>query len=47
MKEKKQKKMLTLRIAPDLHKDLKIAAVSNGRSIQQILTELIEKFLNK
>lgn len=40
-------KTITLRLTPDLHKKLKLLAIQNDTTIQEMLTDFIEKSVDK
>ena len=39
--------MIHIRLGIDTHKDLKVSAVQNGTTIQNVVEGLIEKYLQK
>ena len=46
-KRDEQFKQLTLRIPPELHLSLKLKCVKEGRPMGEVLTELIQKYVDK
>ncbi len=47
MDKPKQDKQLNLRIPPDLHKQARLEAVKEGRSLTQVIIELLIGWLRK
>ncbi len=47
MGEKSKVKQLTLRMSENLHRELKITAVKEGRTMGEVTIELIKEYLKK
>ena len=47
MGEKAKVKQLTLRMSENLHRELKITAVKQGRTMGEVTIELIKEYLKK
>ena len=41
------RKGITIRVEPELHQEIKIHAIQEGKTIQEYVLELIEKDMNK
>lgn len=47
MNEKDRVKQLTLRMPEDLHKEFKLTAVKQGRTMGEVTIELIRRYIRK
>lgn len=45
MKKEKKQKQLTLRLSEDLHRQLKLSVVKDGRTMGEVVTDLIKEYL--